>query len=64
MTQLKELVTAGVWRRGVDAVVEEEQRRSAQTPTPNKGEGPTLPDGTKVAIRRGPGDKGAEGSVM
>ncbi|WP_405588198.1 hypothetical protein [Streptomyces sp. NBC_01092] len=130
-TQLKELVTAGVWRRIVDAVVDE-RRGWAQTPTPSEGEGPTveavndtlaallpkdrqvfetrsdypyvdvfdakakniipiettvlldvqqhtasevadelygadaetLPDGTKVATRRGPGDKGVEESVM
>ncbi|MFE6173554.1 hypothetical protein [Streptomyces sp. NPDC056464] len=129
--QLKELVTAGVWRRIVDAVVDE-RKGWAQSPTPSQGEVPTveavietlaallpkdrqvfetrndypyvdvfdvkaknfvpietrvlidvqqdtpsdmadelygadaetLPDGTKVATRRGPGDKGVEESVM
>jgi hypothetical protein len=130
--QLKELVTAGVWRRVVDAVVEDKERSWGQTPTPSEGEGPTvaavtgtlaallpkdrkvfetrndypyvevfdakaknfvpiettvlidvqqdttsdvadelygagaetLPDSTKVATRRGPGDMGVEGSLM
>ncbi|MFJ7075062.1 hypothetical protein [Streptomyces sp. NPDC098781] len=130
--QLKALVSAGVWRRVVEAVVEEQQRRPVPTSTPSEGEGPTvaamtetlaallprdrkvfetrsdypyvdvfdakaenfvpietrvlidvqqdtpsdvtdeaygadaetLPDGTRVATRRGPGDKGVEASVM
>lgn len=130
--QLKELVTAGVWRGIVDAVVEDQQRVWGRTPTPTEGGEPTvaaatatlaallpkdrkvfetrndypyvdvfdakaknivpiettvlidvrqdtpsdvadelygadaetLPDGTRVATRRGPGDKGVEESVM
>ncbi|MFC5216728.1 hypothetical protein [Streptomyces coerulescens] len=130
--QLKEVVTAPVWRRVADAVVENEMKRRTQTPAPSEGEGPTvaavmgtlvpllpkdlkvfdirsdypyvnvydaearnivpiettvlinvqqdttadvadelygadaetLPDGTKVATRQGPGDKGVAASVM
>ncbi|MDO0913192.1 hypothetical protein QQM39_20745 [Streptomyces sp. DT2A-34] len=39
---MKRLVTAGVWRRVVDAVVEDQGKRWAQTPTPSEGEGPTV----------------------